>query len=77
MPWICAWWRKGVEGSESAQILREIGVEVLQGYCFGRPMPAAACHDWILQRNCVRRESAELLGGQPASASNNLRSAMG
>lgn len=68
---------EGVEDGESAQILREIGVEVLQGYYFGRPMPAAACHDWILQRNCVRRESTEPLGGQPTSASNNLRSAMG
>jgi len=30
---------EGVEDQETADILRAMGIEYLQGYCFGRPMP--------------------------------------
>jgi diguanylate cyclase (GGDEF)-like protein/PAS domain S-box-containing protein len=38
---------EGVEDSETAEILREMGVDMLQGYYFSRPMPAAECPDFM------------------------------
>lgn len=34
---------EGVEDSETAEILQEMGVEMLQGYYFSRPMPKEEC----------------------------------
>ncbi len=38
---------EGVEDSETADILREMGVERLQGYYFSRPMPKENCATFI------------------------------
>ena len=38
---------EGVEDRETAAILREMGVEMLQGYHFSRPMPKEDCADFI------------------------------
>lgn len=38
---------EGVEDHETAAILREMGVEMLQGYHFSRPMPKEDCADFI------------------------------
>lgn len=38
---------EGVETMEQARILRELGCDILQGYVFARPMPAAALEDML------------------------------
>lgn len=38
---------EGVEDAETAAILRELGVGMLQGYHFGSPMPKEECADFI------------------------------
>ncbi|AAZ97319.1 Putative diguanylate cyclase/phosphodiesterase (GGDEF & EAL domains) with PAS/PAC sensor(s) [Thiobacillus denitrificans ATCC 25259] len=38
---------EGVEDSETAAILQGMGVEMLQGYHFSRPMPKEVCADFI------------------------------
>jgi len=38
---------EGVEDLETARILQEMGVEMLQGYYFGRPMPKEECASFI------------------------------
>jgi diguanylate cyclase (GGDEF)-like protein len=40
---------EGVEDSETARILREMGVEMLQGYYFSKPMPQEDCADFIVK----------------------------
>lgn len=42
---------EGVETREQAQFLRDIGCEKLQGYYFGRPLPAAECRPYCHDRN--------------------------
>jgi diguanylate cyclase (GGDEF)-like protein/PAS domain S-box-containing protein len=41
---------EGVEDAAVAARLRDIGVDVLQGWHLGRPMPAEALTDWLAQR---------------------------
>ncbi|MCP8885427.1 EAL domain-containing protein [Devosia sp. XJ19-1] len=38
---------EGVETVEQASVLREIGCDFLQGYAFGKPMPAAKLVEWL------------------------------
>jgi EAL domain-containing protein (putative c-di-GMP-specific phosphodiesterase class I) len=38
---------EGVEDHETAEILREMGVEMLQGYHFARPMPKEDCAGFV------------------------------
>lgn len=38
---------EGVENEESAQRLREMGIDILQGWYFARPMPAAEFDTWL------------------------------
>jgi predicted signal transduction protein with EAL and GGDEF domain len=38
---------EGVEDHETAEILKEMGVEMLQGYHFARPMPKENCADFV------------------------------
>ena len=38
---------EGVESMEQAGILRDLGCDILQGYAFARPMPAAAFEDML------------------------------
>jgi EAL domain-containing protein (putative c-di-GMP-specific phosphodiesterase class I) len=38
---------EGVEDAETAQKLRELGVDYLQGYWFGKPMPQAEFLAWL------------------------------
>lgn len=40
---------EGVEDNETAMILQEMGVEMLQGYYFSRPMPKEECADFIVK----------------------------
>ena len=41
---------EGVERPREAALLREARCDELQGYLFGKPMPAAALEDWIRER---------------------------
>jgi diguanylate cyclase (GGDEF)-like protein len=38
---------EGVEDAETADLLEQMGVHSLQGYHFGKPMPAADFEDWL------------------------------
>lgn len=38
---------EGVEDSETAAILQEMGVEMLQGYYFSKPIPKEDCEDFV------------------------------
>jgi len=38
---------EGVEDGETAEILRTLGVDILQGYHFGKPMPAEDFSAWL------------------------------
>lgn len=38
---------EGVETEDMASRLRMAGCDLLQGYCFGRPMPADEFLDWL------------------------------
>lgn len=38
---------EGVEDADSARILTELGVQRLQGYYFGKPMPEQELEDWL------------------------------
>jgi len=42
---------EGVENKEQADYLKDIGCNMVQGYYFGRPMPAEA-FEQLLQQNC-------------------------
>ncbi|MEY5098984.1 MAG: hypothetical protein RJA36_1703 [Pseudomonadota bacterium] len=37
---------EGIENEATAQLLREMGCDEAQGYCYGRPMPAAEFERW-------------------------------
>ena len=50
---------EGVESSEQAQILRELGAETLQGYLFSHPLPLDAFVD-LLQEHRQHRADADL-----------------
>ncbi|MBL4613168.1 MAG: EAL domain-containing protein, partial [Emcibacter sp.] len=39
---------EGVETEEQAQILRQKGCDVLQGYFFSRPIPADDFEKWVI-----------------------------
>jgi diguanylate cyclase (GGDEF)-like protein/PAS domain S-box-containing protein len=41
---------EGVETDRQFQMLKQLGCDVCQGYFSGRPMPAAAFRDWVLNR---------------------------
>jgi diguanylate cyclase len=45
---------EGVENEKIAAHLAGIGVDVLQGYHYARPMPAAEVTSWMAERNLVR-----------------------
>ena len=49
---------EGVEDKESAAILHEMGVEMLQGYHFSRPMPKEDCADFVAGLRMPVLESA-------------------
>ncbi|HAF55500.1 MAG TPA: two-component system response regulator, partial [Thauera sp.] len=40
---------EGVENEEQACALRSLGCDVMQGYLFARPAPAAEAHAWLLE----------------------------
>ncbi|RZS56919.1 putative bifunctional diguanylate cyclase/phosphodiesterase [Sphaerotilus mobilis] len=41
---------EGIETAEQLAFLRDLGCDALQGYLFGRPMPAAQIEDWAAAR---------------------------
>ena len=50
---------EGVENDEEAQMIRELGCTKIQGYHFGRPMPAGDVLDVMArQTGSPRAESA-------------------
>jgi EAL domain-containing protein (putative c-di-GMP-specific phosphodiesterase class I) len=49
---------EGVEDKETAEILQEMGVEMLQGYYFSRPMPKEDCATFMGGLS-ARRSSAQ------------------
>jgi diguanylate cyclase (GGDEF)-like protein len=44
---------EGVETAEEADALRMLGVELAQGYHFGRPMPVGRIEGWLAERHVV------------------------
>jgi EAL domain-containing protein (putative c-di-GMP-specific phosphodiesterase class I) len=44
---------EGVEKASQAYALETLGVEQVQGYFHGRPMPEAAALEWVLPRKTV------------------------
>ncbi len=42
---------EGIEDAESAALLRDLGVDCLQGYFFGKPMPLAEFLAWMEERS--------------------------
>lgn len=51
---------EGVETQAHAAILRDLGCDILQGYAFARPMPAAALETFVKER--ARHQPASLTG---------------
>ncbi len=49
---------EGVETEAAAALLREAGCDLLQGYLFGRPMPAQALPAWAAHRRVVAVSAA-------------------
>ncbi|WP_181409793.1 bifunctional diguanylate cyclase/phosphodiesterase [Martelella alba] len=47
---------EGVETSEHARILAELGCDALQGYLFSEPLPPADFERWVRQRNMPVRD---------------------
>ena len=45
---------EGVETSEEAEMIRELGCKKIQGYYFGRPMPADQAMDVVHRANRMR-----------------------
>jgi EAL domain-containing protein (putative c-di-GMP-specific phosphodiesterase class I) len=48
---------EGVEDAGSAQLLRELGCDQMQGYHVSQPLDAAAFETWAAARAAVRRSS--------------------
>ena len=45
---------EGVETMDQATILRDLGCDILQGYAFARPMPAAAFEQMLRTRSWLQ-----------------------
>ena len=41
---------EGVETMEQMNVLRQMGCDAVQGYCFARPMPAAEFEPYLARR---------------------------
>ncbi|KUL25851.1 putative bifunctional diguanylate cyclase/phosphodiesterase [Actinoplanes awajinensis] len=52
---------EGVEDQETADVLRELGCDIAQGYHFARPMPAGDLDRWIIEHRAAadRREQGK------------------
>lgn len=48
---------EGVESEEEAEALRPLGIEIAQGYFFGRPMPAERIPGWIESRRATLKRA--------------------
>jgi EAL domain-containing protein (putative c-di-GMP-specific phosphodiesterase class I) len=44
---------EGVEDEAQRDLLRSLGVDILQGYFFGRPMPAEHLLEWVDERRTL------------------------
>ena len=38
---------EGVENERALRRMKEVGVDIIQGYHTGRPMPASSCAQWL------------------------------
>ena len=47
---------EGVEHASQAYVLESVGVQQVQGYFYGRPMPEAAATEWLLPRVVAAHE---------------------
>ena len=63
---------EGVEDGATAEILRDLGVDVLQGYYFGKPMPRADFTAW-LRRSTGSGRSGRAFRTAPATTSARRR----
>jgi EAL domain-containing protein (putative c-di-GMP-specific phosphodiesterase class I) len=52
---------EGVEDAEIAQALAGLGIDVLQGYHIGRPMPSVQIADWVQQWTASARVALSAL----------------
>ena len=52
---------EGVEDKETADILQEMGVEMLQGYYFSRPMPKEECTAFVSRTFSDRSSAPDLI----------------
>ena len=50
---------EGVEDKETADALRDMGVDHLQGYYFSKPKPASECRLFFANSNCVADDAME------------------
>lgn len=48
---------EGVESEEEAEALKPLGIEIAQGYFFGRPMPAERIPGWIESRRAALKRA--------------------
>ncbi|WP_438748062.1 EAL domain-containing protein [Pararhizobium sp. O133] len=55
----CACVIEGMETSEQVVILRALGCGIMQGYCFGRPMPFTETLEKLTAQQFARRNEPE------------------
>lgn len=56
---------EGVEDADVARALADLGVDLLQGYHFARPMPVAQLTEWIAARRSGARVGAPRAASEP------------
>lgn len=47
---------EGIETEQQVEAVREVGIDLLQGFLFGEAQPVEECNSWIHDRWCHRPE---------------------